>query len=167
MGRHSAHHQAPPATPQPLGRHRQAPPPPHWRRDRLVPTAAVVLAVCAAAIGGDALHLLNGVGQADALNRGAADVQGVDLSAIASGNQASLLTSGSQRVSRSSRTLTGNYTLQARPGLPAVIPGKIVPGSLGTTQRRRRIVLLLHALGRDARRHRPGRPDGLTDRGRR
>jgi murein DD-endopeptidase MepM/ murein hydrolase activator NlpD len=56
----------------------------------------------------------------------------VDLSGIASGNQASLLTAGSQRVSRSSRTLTGAgaaYTLQARPGLPAVIPGKIVPGS--------------------------------------
>ena len=133
--------------------------------NRLVPAATVVLAVCAAATAGDALHLLNGVGQADALNRGAADVQGVDLSAIASGNQASMLTSGSQRVSRSSRTLTGNYTLQARPGLPAVIPGKVVPGGLGPSQRRRRVVLLLHALGRHARRHRPGRPDGLADRG--
>ena len=94
-----------------------------------MPAAAVVLAVCAAATAGDALHLLNGVGQADALNRGAADVHGVDLSAIASGNQASLLTAGAQRVSRSSRTLTGSFTLQARPGLPAMIPGKIVPGT--------------------------------------
>jgi murein DD-endopeptidase MepM/ murein hydrolase activator NlpD len=93
-----------------------------------VPAAVLVLAVCTAATAGDALHLLNGVGQADALNRGAADVQGVDLSAIASGNQASLLTAGSQRVSRSSRVLSGGYTLQARPGLPAVIPGKVVSG---------------------------------------
>ena len=109
----------------------------------------------------------SGVGQADALNRGAADVQGVDLSAIASGNQASMLTAGSQRVSRSSRLSSGYagaYTLQARPGLPAVIPGKIVAGHLGAAERRRRVVLLLHALGRDARRHRPGRTDGLADR---
>jgi murein DD-endopeptidase MepM/ murein hydrolase activator NlpD len=94
----------------------------------------LVLTVCAVATGLDSMHLLQGVGQADALNRGAADVQGVDLSAIASGNQASMLTAGSQRVSRSSRLVSGyqaagTYTLQARPGLPAVIPGKIVPGT--------------------------------------
>jgi murein DD-endopeptidase MepM/ murein hydrolase activator NlpD len=94
----------------------------------------LVLTVCSVATGLDSMHLLKGVGQADALNRGAADVQGVDLSAIASGNQASMLTAGRQRVSRSSRLASGYraagaYTFQARPGLPTIIPGKIVSGT--------------------------------------
>ncbi|MEO9239210.1 MAG: M23 family metallopeptidase, partial [Jatrophihabitantaceae bacterium] len=90
-----------------------------------------MLSVCGVVVGADSMHLLSGIGHADPLDKGAANIQGVDLSAIASGAQASQLQAGSQRVSRSSRTLTdaSGFTLQARPGLPAVIPGKTVPGT--------------------------------------
>jgi murein DD-endopeptidase MepM/ murein hydrolase activator NlpD len=96
----------------------------------VVPTAAVALTMF---VGSDALHLAGGVGHADALNKGAADVHGgTDLSALASGALASQLIAGGQRISRSGRTsaLPGGsvYTYQARPGLPAFNPDKTVPG---------------------------------------
>lgn len=139
MGRHSAPHAetlinaATPAPDQLPRRRRHAAPRPLWRRAPAIPVAALVLTVWA---GADSVHLLGGIGHADPLNKSAADVQGVDLSGLASGAQASQLTAGSQRVSRSSRTLTGSqqpgpgsFTLQARPGLPAVNPDKTVPGT--------------------------------------
>ncbi len=103
-----------------------------WRRHPSIPAAVMVLAVVS---GVEAGHLSGGLGHADALNKSAADVQGVDLSALASGDQASVLAAGTQRVSRSSRTLTGNsatgtgFTAQARPGLPSLNPDKTVPGT--------------------------------------
>ncbi|HEU5268591.1 MAG TPA: hypothetical protein VFU36_01615 [Jatrophihabitans sp.] len=136
MGRHSAPRAADViaaaalTNPPPTGRHRHAAPKPAWRRAHVVPTAAVVLTLF---VGSDALHLSGGVGHADALNKGAADVEGgTDLSALASGSAASQLIASGQRVSRSSRTsvLAGGsvYTYQARPGLPALNPDKTVPG---------------------------------------
>ncbi|MDQ2838659.1 MAG: M23 family metallopeptidase [Actinomycetota bacterium] len=140
MGRHSAHRSpAPPADfastlplALPQRRRHAARPQPFWRRHPSIPAAALVLTVLA---GADSLHLVGGISHADALNKGAADVKGVDLSALASGAQAGVLNSGS-RVSRSSRTATGteaadpnSYTMQARPGLPSLNPDKTVPGT--------------------------------------
>ncbi|MFL6162909.1 MAG: M23 family metallopeptidase [Jatrophihabitantaceae bacterium] len=135
MGRHSAPRAADViaaaalVNPSPPARRRHAAPKPLWRRAHVVPTAAVVLTLF---VGSDALHLTSGVGHADALNKGAADVQGTDLSALASGAQASQLIAGSQRLSRSSRTVVqgaNSYTYQARPGLPTINPDKTVPGT--------------------------------------
>jgi murein DD-endopeptidase MepM/ murein hydrolase activator NlpD len=113
-------------------RRRHAAPKPVWRRAHVVPAAAVVLTML---IGADAVHLTSGIGHADALNKSAADVQGTDLSALASGAQAEELSrSSAAKVSRSSRAVTGTgtgnaYTSQARPGLPAVNPDKTVAGT--------------------------------------
>ncbi|MGI8666680.1 MAG: M23 family metallopeptidase [Jatrophihabitans sp.] len=136
MGRHSAPRPTLPvdiAAPAPAHR-RHAAQRPLWRRAPAIPAAALVLTVWACGSEADSMHLLAS-GHADALSRGAADVPGVDLSALASGAQANLLTAGSQRVSRSSRTLTGtaagsfSFTAQARPGLPVMNLDKTVDGT--------------------------------------
>ena len=136
MGRHSAPRAADViaaaslAHPATTGRGRHAAPKPLWRRAHVLPTAAVVLTMF---VGSDALHLAGNVGHADPLSKGAADIQGTDLSALASGQQANQLIAGSQRVSRATRTvaLPGSsvYTFQARPGLPALNPDKTVDGT--------------------------------------
>jgi len=118
-----------PSAAQAARRGRHAAPKPIWRRAHVVPTAAVVLTLF---VGSDALHLTSSVGHADTLAKGSADVQGTDLSALASGTQADQLIAGTQRVSRASRTVptpgSTTYTYRARPGLPAINPDKTVPG---------------------------------------
>jgi murein DD-endopeptidase MepM/ murein hydrolase activator NlpD len=126
-GRLATDHQSLPAF-QPPARRRHAAATPAWRRAHLLPAAAVVLTMV---LGADALHLTAGIGHADALNKSAADIQGTDLSALASGAQASALDDRVSRAvrSRTPNSLTNTLTSQARPGLPAIDPGKTVPGT--------------------------------------
>lgn len=140
MGRHSAHPTpatlVEAATGQPARRRHAAAVPakparPLWRRHPVIPAAALVIALFS---GADSAHLLNGIGHAEALSKGAADVKSVDLSALASGSQADELAAADRRVSRSSRTALGagtanTFTTQARPGLPSLNPDKTVPGT--------------------------------------
>jgi murein DD-endopeptidase MepM/ murein hydrolase activator NlpD len=103
---------------------------PIWRRSPVIPAAFAVFAVWG---GGDAYHLFAHPSAAT-VPRSAPEV-GVDLSALA-GQQQTALVSGSQRVSRNSRSLTGQAALKAplakaapaRPSLPRVNPDKTVLG---------------------------------------
>lgn len=106
---------------------------PHWRRHPTIPAAVLVVAMF---VGADSMHLLSNVGHADTLNKGAANISGVDFSALSPNSQESAPGADSLRVSRSSRTANDNdastirsYTAQARPGLPSVNPDKTVPGT--------------------------------------
>lgn len=134
MGRHSA-----PRTPEPLMCPKAQPAACHraprtarplWSRSPALPAAVIVLAVWG---GAETLQLGGGISHAAAVRSSAA---GVDLSALASGDQAGLLAAGGQRVSRQSRSMgtvqsgdASKTASPARPSLPEVNPGKTVPGT--------------------------------------